>query len=986
MKHRTLNWAKAAIRTWRQWRAPAALAALALLFACLKGRSPTDGNANDVRLAINAQVVTTTASQLHISIFYLDQGPTQVVLVDKTLSTASGTTSLPLTIDLTRCLDDPRRVSGGDDCALIISVALVQNGTVVDSVTLPAVIAVPGQVINVTPTITVSAIGSVVVAPATATVSVGSQVQLTDTVRDVNGTVLPGHTVVWASADSTIARVDSIGNVTGVKVGTTQVTASAGGQLGTSVITVTAASGLFLGSEIVTFSAPNAGILPANAFISVTSTDTTPVSGLTAAITYVGQTTGWLAANVSDSAFGSRVHRLPPGLQLGARAARRSVTAQTAGVTTPATLDIVPTTTSLADGQYSATVVVTGAGGASASLNVTYTISSGAIISVSPTAVVDTATQGAGPKTKTVAITNAGTGTLSGLSVSTQYGAGATGWVSTSLNTTTAPATLSVTVTPGALAGGTYSAQLTVSSSVAGVSPQTIAVQLDLSGGPSMGFSANPIAFNQYGNGTTPAAAQTTTVINTGSGSLGTIANGAVVYGSGASNWLTLGLSGTTLTAQPNTTALPLGTFSATTSVSATNASNSPQTLTINLTSAVTFTKIATGAAFACGLTTGGTVFCWGDNSYGEIGIGTTGSGSYLPTYVPVPTTTGQSVLDVVAGQYHVCALITGGKAYCWGKNDRGQLGIGSTTSPVTSPTAITTTTFSQISAGWMHTCGIESTGPQNYIACWGDNTSGQLGIGTVDATAHTTPAINGNSYAYVSAGYNHTCALTSTTNGSILCWGDNTYGELGDGHTSTTGTGFAQSVTLGALAPVNAKAISAGQWTTCAIDVNGGVWCWGDNIDGQLGLGSGSTIPDSIPNQIPSLTLTAISVGSTTVCGFGTSGAYCWGNNAFGQIGDGTVGGSGAGPTSPQGTPGATVGSIATASNGGAFTCFVVSSTSIAYCTGQDANQQLGIPNNTSPIGTPAQVFGQPAGAGVTPARVVPRPRATRQPSRTPR
>src|SRR5580693_79276 len=102
VKHRTLNWAKAATRTWRQWRAPAALAALALLFACLKGRSPTDGNANDVRLSINAQVVTTAASQLHISIFYLDQGPTQVVLVDKTISTASGTTRLPLTIDLSR--------------------------------------------------------------------------------------------------------------------------------------------------------------------------------------------------------------------------------------------------------------------------------------------------------------------------------------------------------------------------------------------------------------------------------------------------------------------------------------------------------------------------------------------------------------------------------------------------------------------------------------------------------------------------------------------------------------------------------------------------------------------------------------------------------------------------------------------------------------------------------------------------------------------
>ncbi|HSY80453.1 MAG TPA: Ig-like domain-containing protein [Gemmatimonadaceae bacterium] len=986
MKHRTLNWAKAATRTWRQWRAPAALAALALLFACLKGRSPTDGNANDVRLSINAQVVTTTASQLHISIFYLDQGPTPVVLVDKTISTASGTTRLPLTIDLSRCLDDPRRVSTGDDCALIISVALVQNGTVVDSVTLPAVIAVPGQVINVTPTITVSAIGSVVVAPGTDTVGVGSQVQLTDTVRDVNGTVLPGHTVVWASADSTIARVDSIGNVTGVKIGTTQVTASAGGQLGTSVITVIAASGLTLGTPIVTFSAPNGGQIPTNALITVTSTDTTIVSGLTAAITYSGQTTGWLAANVSDSGFGSRVHPVPHGLELGARAARRSVRAQTAGVTTPATLDIVPTTTSLADGQYTATVVVTGNGGASASLNVTYTISSGAIIAVSPTAVVDTATQGAGPTTKTVAITNGGTGTLSGLSVSTQYGSGATGWISTSLNTTTAPATLSVTVTPGSLAGGTYTAGLTVSSSVAGVSPQTVAVQLDLSGGPSMGFSANPLTFTQYGNGTTPAAAQTTTVINTGSGALGTVAGGTVVYGSGATNWLTLGLSGTTITAQPSTTAVPLGSFSATASYTATNAKNSPQTLTINLTSAVTFTKIATGSAFACGLTTGGTVFCWGDNTYGEHGIGTTNSGSYLPTYVPVPTTTGQSVTDVVAGQYHVCALITGGKAYCWGKNDRGQLGIGSTTSPITSPTAITTTTFSQISAGGMHTCGIESGGAQNYVACWGDNTSGQIGNGSVDATAHTTPVINGNSYAYVSAGYNHTCVLTSTTSGSILCWGDNTSGELGDGHTLAGGTGFAVSVTLGALAPVNAKAISAGYQTTCAIDVNGGVWCWGYNNYGELGLGTASTIPDSVPAQIPSLTLTAISVGYITTCGSGATGAYCWGSNDFGQLGDGTLGGTADSPAPVQGTAGATVGSIATASYSGAFTCFVVSSTSIAYCTGQDANQQLGIPNNTSPIGTPAQVFGQPAGAGVTPARVGPRPKVARLPSRTPR
>jgi alpha-tubulin suppressor-like RCC1 family protein len=339
----------------------------------------------------------------------------------------------------------------------------------------------------------------------------------------------------------------------------------------------------------------------------------------------------------------------------------------------------------------------------------------------------------------------------------------------------------------------------------------------------------------------------------------------------------------------------------------------------------------------------------------------------------------------VVAGQYHVCALITGGKAYCWGKNDRGQLGIGSTTSPITSPTAITTTTFSQISAGGMHTCGIESTG-FNYIACWGDNEYGQLGINTVDATAHTTPVINGASYAYVSAGWIHTCALTSTTNGTISCWGDNEDGEIGNGHTSTTPSGSATTITLGSLAPVNAKAISAGYQTTCAIDVNGGVWCWGYNNYGELGLGTASTIPDSIPAQIPSLTLTAISVGYIATCGSGATGAYCWGSNDFGQLGDGTMGGTATSPAPVLGTAGATVGSIATSGYSGAFTCFVVSSTSIAYCAGQDSNQQLGIPNTTSPTGTPVQVFGQPAGAGVTPARVVPRPRGTRQPARTPR
>lgn len=288
-------------------------------------------------------------------------------------------------------------------------------------------------------------------------------------------------------------------------------------------------------------------------------------------------------------------------------------------------------------------------------------------------------------------------------------------------------------------------------------------------------------------------------------------------------------------------------------------------------------TAITAGGWHTCALITSGEVKCWGNNSDGQLGNGTT-------TYSTKPV----NVLDlpggisaISSGGFHTCALTASDGVMCWGSNEYGQLGDGSTYYYKTSPVDVSglTSGVRAVSAGISHTCALTTSGG---VKCWGYNYSGQLGDGS--RTDHSTPMdVSGltSGVSAVSAGTFHTCALTSF--GGIKCWGSNLYGQLGDGTT----TNQTVPVDVSWLSS-GVNMVSAGSTRTCALTASGGVKCWGWNLNGQLG--DGTTSDRSIPGDVTELTsgVSAISAGAEHACALTSSGGVkCWGMNTYGQLGD---------------------------------------------------------------------------------------------------
>lgn len=207
------------------------------------------------------------------------------------------------------------------------------------------------------------------------------------------------------------------------------------------------------------------------------------------------------------------------------------------------------------------------------------------------------------------------------------------------------------------------------------------------------------------------------------------------------------------------------------------------------------YASASAGGQHSCGVQTDGDLLCWGYNADGQVGTGAAGGQVNFPTDVVTalqfqtePVTTPPSPDPdqplppgpyVSAGYAHSCAIATGGAAYCWGLNEEGQVGDGSTTRRTAPVAVLGGHQFVRISAGLEHTCGLTEAGE---IYCWGDNTWGQLGDGgTADQlTPVAVTAPGGATWAWVSAGENHSCAVT--TQGVAYCWGDNHYGQLGTG------------------------------------------------------------------------------------------------------------------------------------------------------------------------------------------------------------
>ncbi len=310
-------------------------------------------------------------------------------------------------------------------------------------------------------------------------------------------------------------------------------------------------------------------------------------------------------------------------------------------------------------------------------------------------------------------------------------------------------------------------------------------------------------------------------------------------------------------------------------------------------------TAIAAGDRFTCALTSGGAVTCWGANGFGQLGDGTT-TASNVPVAVS-GLSSGVTALSAVHGA-HACAATASG-VVCWGRNDAGQLGDGTTVDrSVPVPAAGVAGGAIALAAGGRHTCVVSAGGG---VSCWGSGEMGELGTGT-NASSLVPVAAMGLSSGVVAiaAGHDHTCAVTDAqvTPGfeRAKCWGDNSHGEIGIWVVGAYVNAPAQVSGLTS----GVTAIAAGENVSCAV-VSGAVKCWGANANHQLGDGTTAVRPYPV---------TAIAAGATAVAANGSGcalatdgGARCWGPNGSGQLGDGT--------TTEAGTPVAVVLSAAATS-----------------------------------------------------------------------
>ena len=354
---------------------------------------------------------------------------------------------------------------------------------------------------------------------------------------------------------------------------------------------------------------------------------------------------------------------------------------------------------------------------------------------------------------------------------------------------------------------------------------------------------------------------------------------------------------------------------------------------------------IAAGLSHTCVLLDNGAVQCWGYNENG-LGDGTT---TFSSTPVTVSGIT--TARAIVAGSSHACAVLANGTVQCWGSNVFGQLGDGTTTSSSTPVTVSGITSARAIAAGTGHTCAVLDNGT---VQCWGSNVFGQLGDGT--STSSSTPVtVSGITSARAIAaggfGAGHTCAQLD--NGTVQCWGSNGYGQLGNGTTTSSSI----PVTVSGITTARAISASNGFYGhTCAVLDDGTAQCWGNNVYGELG--NGTTTSSSTPVTVSGITTAgAIAAGGYlghTCAQLDNGTVQCWGYNGSGQLGDGTTTLSST-PVTVSGITSARA--IAAGGYYGGHSCAVLDNGTV-QCWGSNSSGELGNGTNTS-SSTPVTVSG---------------------------
>ncbi len=363
---------------------------------------------------------------------------------------------------------------------------------------------------------------------------------------------------------------------------------------------------------------------------------------------------------------------------------------------------------------------------------------------------------------------------------------------------------------------------------------------------------------------------------------------------------------------------------------------------------------VAAGATFSCAETSDGAVFCWGDSHYGQLGMG---EDVIEPRPVPVPV----SASGVTAGGGQTCAVSraspnVAAAFVCWGSDQAGQLGDNSNDDRAAPASIKMPLVPGTIAAGGFHTCAIDASAG---LWCWGRGQSGQIGPGHLLDTAFPVgvalPSGDEDATA-VTAGDTHTCVLVAPSDGlgdEILCFGDNTYGQLGDGTTLSRPTPAVVTLGSGTTA-VRASSVTAGGGHTCAVDVAGQVWCWGRGDHGEIGDDASTDQP--LPTRIAlpgGVAASSLSAGGQHTCAVDPAGdVFCWGANDRGQLGIGATGGNVAAPLLE-----AKVSPAMLVAAGGAHTCVELADRRVD-CWGANESGQLG-DGTTTDRALPVEVAG---------------------------
>ncbi len=294
---------------------------------------------------------------------------------------------------------------------------------------------------------------------------------------------------------------------------------------------------------------------------------------------------------------------------------------------------------------------------------------------------------------------------------------------------------------------------------------------------------------------------------------------------------------------------------------------------------------VGVGSGFACAVEASGEVWCWGDGTWGQLGNGETQS-----SVVPVAVSGISNAIDIAVGQYHACAVETNGDVKCWGRGAKGQLGD-STNNNRSEPVALYTShlgsedvTAVKVVAGNEHTCALLETGK---VMCWGDNLNGQVGETCGESSYCAQPWLvpGAEHVVEIDAGVAHNCLIDEGA--AVKCWGPNGHGQLGDGTYQLRRDAVMPVVGL----PLGAEELGLAGYSSCVTSQGGVVDCWGNNTYGTLGNGqTGSASPVPLRSSL-AVDASKLDMGVYHGCSLQAVGnLWCWGRNNAGQVGDGSV------------------------------------------------------------------------------------------------